>query len=81
MTKKLELVWPGKNDISIRPEPRILIENPELSNTANDPATPNMLIHGDNLMALKALERDFAGNVKCVHIDPPYSQHNIQRNI
>ena len=55
MTKKLELVWPGKDDTSIRPEPRILIEAPELSNIAHDPATPNMLIHGDNLMALKRL--------------------------
>lgn len=73
MTKKLELVWPGKDDTPIRPEPRILIEAPELSNTANDPITPNMLIHGDNLMALKALERDFAGKVKCIYIDPPYN--------
>ena len=32
-----------------------------------------MLIYGDNLLALKALEQDFAGNIKCVYIDPPYN--------
>ena len=55
MTTKLELTWSGKDEI-INPEPRILIENPELSNVSLDPDTSNMLIHGDNLMALKALE-------------------------
>jgi adenine-specific DNA-methyltransferase len=33
----------------------------------------NMLIFGDNLLALKSLEQDFAGRVKCVFIDPPYN--------
>ena len=33
----------------------------------------NRLIHGDNLLALKALEQEFAGKVKCVYIDPPYN--------
>ena len=32
-----------------------------------------MLIHGDNLLALKALEQQFAGQVKCIYIDPPYN--------
>jgi len=32
-----------------------------------------MLIHGDNLLALKALEQEFAGRVKCIYIDPPYN--------
>ena len=57
----------------IRVEPRLLIENTELSNTAADPNTQNMLIHGDNLLALKALESKFAGQVKCIYIDPPYN--------
>ena len=73
MTTKLKLIWPGKKETSINPEPRILIENPELSNVSIEPDTSNMLIHGDNLMALKALERDFAGKVKCIYIDPPYN--------
>ena len=32
-----------------------------------------MLIYGDNLLALKALEQDFAGKIKCIYIDPPYN--------
>ena len=79
MTKKtkLELTWPGKED---RPklEPRILIEDPDKSTHAaarrsDADIFDNMLIKGDNLLALKALEADFAGKVKCVFIDPPYN--------
>lgn len=69
---KLELIWVGKNDEK-KLEPRILLENASLSNVVNDPFTSNMLIHGDNLIALKALEQDYAGRVKCVYIDPPYN--------
>lgn len=36
----------------------------------------NMLIHGDNLLALKALEQDFSGSIKCIYIDPPYNTGN-----
>ena len=32
-----------------------------------------MLIHGDNLLALKALEQKYAGKIKCIYIDPPYN--------
>ena len=56
MANKLELTWYGKEE-PIRVEPRLLIENAALSNTAADPDTENMLIHGDNLLALKALEK------------------------
>jgi adenine-specific DNA-methyltransferase len=35
-----------------------------------------MLIHGDNLLALKALEQDFTGKIKCIYIDPPYNTGN-----
>ncbi len=58
MTKpkqKLELTWVGKGE-EPKLEPRILLENPEYS--YGDPDSPNMLIHGDNLLALKALEAD-----------------------
>ncbi len=72
MANKLELTWVGKeNELKI--EPRILIENPALSNTVQAENTENMLIHGDNLLALKALESKFAGQVKCIFIDPPYN--------
>lgn len=71
--QKLELTWIGKGD-EPKLEPRILIENPEYS--YGDPHTENMLIHGDNLLALKALEQEFAGKVKCIYIDPPYNTGN-----
>ena len=74
--QKLELTWIGKNnpeyDIS-NIEPRILEENPELSNCTNDANTENMIIHGDNLLALKALLPEFEGKIKCIYIDPPYN--------
>ena len=83
MTKKtkLELTWPGKEE---RPklEPRILIEDPQLSYRAEGPGGSqgagtfdNILIKGDNLLALKALEAEPAvrQKVKCVYIDPPYN--------
>jgi len=68
--QKLELTWIGKGDEPTL-EPRILIENPEYS--YGDLDSENMLIHGDNLLALKALEQDYAGKVKCIYIDPPYN--------
>ena len=72
MAGKLELTWYGKEE-EIRIEPRLLIENTALSNTAAAPDTENMLIHGDNLLALKALENQYKGQVKCIYIDPPYN--------
>jgi len=71
--KKLELCWPGK-DMEVRPEPRVLIEDPEKS--YGETNTGNMLIHADNLLALKSLEQKFAGKIKCVYIDPPYNTGN-----
>lgn len=78
---KLELTWIGKNDERQPLEPRILIENKEYSYGEPEtgvlpngkPWNGNMLIHGDNLLALKALEQDYAGQVKCIYIDPPYN--------
>lgn len=72
MANKLELTWYGKDE-PIRVEPRLLIEDTALPNIAADPDTQNMLIHGDNLLALKALESKFAGQVKCIYIDPPFN--------
>lgn len=72
MPNKLELTWYGKDE-PILVEPRLLIETASLSNTAANPGTENMLIHGDNLLALKALENKYAGQVKCIYIDPPYN--------
>jgi adenine-specific DNA-methyltransferase len=71
-TGKLELTWVGKYD-NKKIEPRLLIEDKVKSNTKHDEKTQNMLIHGDNLLALKALEPDYAGKIKCIYIDPPYN--------
>jgi adenine-specific DNA-methyltransferase len=75
--QKLELTWIGKEK---RPklEPRILLEDPEQSYHAkhritNEDIFDNRLIFGDNLLALKALEHEFTGKVRCVYIDPPYN--------
>jgi Adenine specific DNA methylase Mod len=68
--QKLELTWIGKGDEPVV-EPRILLH--DTSKDYGDPAADNMLIHGDNLLALKALVQEFAGRVKCIYIDPPYN--------
>lgn len=67
---KLELTWVGKYDDKVI-EPRILVEDREKS--YGDPRSENMLIHGDNLIALQALQQDFHGSIKCIYIDPPYN--------
>jgi len=74
---KLELTWIGKENRP-RLEPRILLEDTEKSyhakhRVSKDDIFDNRLIFGDNLLALKALEQEFAGKVKCVFIDPPYN--------
>lgn len=68
--QKLELTWIGKGD-EPRLEPRILIE--DSTKSFGDSDTENMLIHGDNLLALKALEQDFTEKIKCIYIDPPFN--------
>lgn len=69
-TGRLELTWVGKyEEKSI--EPRILLE--DINKTYGNLGNENMLIHGDNLIALQALQQDYAGKIKCIYIDPPYN--------
>lgn len=73
---KLELTWIGKENRP-RLEPRILIEDERYSYHA-DRRRPgdlfdNLLIKGDNLLALKALESQFSGQIQCIYIDPPFN--------
>ena len=75
--QKLELTWIGKENRP-RLEPRILLEDREKSYHAKHRVTDhdifdNRLIFGDNLLALKALEAEFTGTIKCIYIDPPYN--------
>ena len=78
MANKLELTWYGKEN-EVKVEPRILVEDKKLSYSKettglfNEATFDNALIHGDNLLALKALEKDYAGKIKCIYIDPPYN--------
>ncbi len=74
---KLELTWIGKENRP-RLEPRILLEDPGLSYHAAHRVTENdifdnRLMFGDNLLALKALEQEFTGRIKCIYVDPPYN--------
>ncbi|MBX3740135.1 MAG: site-specific DNA-methyltransferase [Akkermansiaceae bacterium] len=75
--QKLELTWIGK-DKRPRLEPRILIEDPKRSYHAKHRVSDsdlfdNLLIKGDNLLGLKALEQKYAGDIMCVYIDPPFN--------
>jgi adenine-specific DNA-methyltransferase len=75
--QRLELTWIGKDERP-RLEPRILLEDTEKSFHAPYRVTDhdifdNRLIFGDNLLALKALEQEFTGKIKCIFIDPPYN--------
>lgn len=76
---KLELTWIGK-DKRPRLEPRVLLEDPEKSHftpfMTNSGFFDNKLIYGDNLLALKALEQEYANKIKCIYIDPPYNTGN-----
>ncbi len=79
--QKLELTWIGKEKRP-RLEPRVLVEDAAKSHHASTRRRDgkdifdNILIHGDNLLALKALEQEYAGKVKCIYIDPPYNTGN-----
>ncbi len=82
---RLELTWIGKEHRP-RLEPRILLLEPERSHHAQHRVGEgdifdNKLIFGDNLLALKALEQEYAGKVKCVFIDPPYNTGSGLRQV
>jgi adenine-specific DNA-methyltransferase len=77
--QKLELTWVGKENRP-RLEPRVLLEDANSYHAqhrlGDNDIFDNRLIYGDNLLALKALEQEFVGKVKCVFIDPPYNTGN-----
>ncbi|MDD5179247.1 MAG: site-specific DNA-methyltransferase, partial [Candidatus Gracilibacteria bacterium] len=53
-----------------------LIPQKSKSLTAKTSLHDNLILHGDNLKALKALLPTYAGKVKCIYIDPPYNTGN-----
>ena len=85
---KLELSWIGKYQDNTSPEPRILLKDSSRSVGEREsgflpngkPWFGNMLIHGDNLLALRALEQDYSNCVKCIYIDPPYNTGSAFEN-
>ncbi|RYD81352.1 MAG: site-specific DNA-methyltransferase [Verrucomicrobiaceae bacterium] len=75
MKQKLELTWVGK-DLRPRLEPRIMLETESFiapHRVREGDLFDNLLVQGDNLLALRSLEQDYAGTVKCVYIDPPFN--------
>lgn len=68
------LNWLGRDEAlktAAKTPYRLLEEVPELG--YGDKSTDNMIVQGDNLEALKALLPFYAGQVKCIYIDPPYN--------
>lgn len=80
---KLELTWIGKYEQKPSVEPRILIENSDYSYGTIETGTlpngkpwnGNMIIHGDNLLALRSIE-NYSNSVKLIYIDPPFNTGN-----
>ncbi|MBX3370902.1 MAG: hypothetical protein KF793_10985 [Nitrospira sp.] len=52
----------------------LLKDVPDLA--CGEPGEGNLIVQGDNLVALKALLPYYAGQVKCIYIDPPYNTGN-----
>lgn len=67
------LNWIGKDEV-INYNPPFHILNQKY--TFNAENSDNMIIKGDNLLALKALLPRFEGKIKCIYIDPPYNTGN-----
>jgi adenine-specific DNA-methyltransferase len=71
------LNWIGKQAVIKHHQdvPFRLLE-PVAGLSCGDPASGNLIVQGDNLHALKALLPRYAGQVKCIYIDPPYNTGN-----
>jgi len=72
---RVELIWTDKEKWE-SPEPRILLEK-QVYKSSKDGIKDNLLIFGDNLLGLKALEREYTGKIKCIYIDPPYNTKSL----
>lgn len=72
-----ELNWIGKAAV-VKHHTQVpfrLLE-PDAKLSCGDPDSGNLIVEGDNLLALKALLPRYAGKVKCIYIDPPYNTGN-----
>ena len=71
------LNWIGKEAVvnhHLQVPFHLLKDVPELA--CGEPGDGNLIVQGDNLVALKALLPYYAGQVKCIYIDPPYNTGN-----
>jgi adenine-specific DNA-methyltransferase len=69
--------WPGKADcFKTIWEPSLATLRPCPEESVNFDTTENLIIEGDNLEVLKALQKSYLGKVKMIYIDPPYNTGN-----
>lgn len=70
-----ELTWTGKEKV-VNHHQEVPFRVLERQYTYNADESDNMIIHGDNLEALKSLLPRYEGKIKCIYIDPPYNTGN-----
>ena len=69
------LNWVGKDEVLNHNPAYYTLEKKYTFNSKND-TSENMIIKGDNLLALKALLPQYENKIKCIYIDPPYNTGN-----
>lgn len=73
-SERYQLNWAGKNDAyKVLQESSKSTLNPDLKESINWEETENIFIEGENLDALKILQKPYYGKIKMVYIDPPYN--------
>lgn len=76
-TERFGLFWPGKTQaIRAAQTPTTATLAPDRDNSLNWDTTGNVVIEGDNLEALKVLQKHYYGKIKMIYIDPPYNTGN-----
>lgn len=69
--------WPGKSDcFKTIQQPSIATLVPMREESVDFDTTKNLFIEGDNLEALKLLQKSYLGKIKMIYIDPPYNTGN-----
>ena len=75
--ERFGMTWPGKRDcFKVIQEPSIGTLKPSRDESVNWDKTENLFIEGDNLEALKLLQKSYYGKIKMIYIDPPYNTGN-----
>jgi adenine-specific DNA-methyltransferase len=75
--ERFGLFWPGKKRaLRVAQEPTTATLSPDIENSKNWDSTGNVFIEGDNLEALKIIQKHYHGKIKMIYIDPPYNTGN-----